>query len=68
MSYLIPPEGATDEEVEKFIASVRKEARSTVRGMLRRGAPEDEIVDYINSLGSDANLVEVETSSSPEEP
>jgi len=68
MSYLIPPEGATDEEVEKFIGSVRKEARSTVRGMLRRGAPEDEIVDYINSLGSDANLVEVETSSSPEEP
>jgi hypothetical protein len=68
MSYLVPPEGATDDEIEKFIGSLRREARSTVRGMIRGGASEDEIVDYINSLGSDADLVEVETSTSPEEP
>jgi hypothetical protein len=68
MSYVIPPEGATDAEIEEFIGSLRKEARSTVRNMMRKGAPEDEIVDYINSIESDANLVEVETSPSPDEP
>ena len=53
MSNLIPPEGATDEQIAKFIASLRKEARTKVRKMLADGAPEDEIVDYINSVESE---------------
>jgi hypothetical protein len=65
MNYLVPPEGASDEEVERFIASLRKEARGTVREMLANGASEDEIVDYINSLDSDANRAAIDTSESP---
>jgi hypothetical protein len=65
MSYLVPPEGASDEEIERFIASLRNEARGTVREMLADGASEDEIVDYINSLDSDTNRAAIDTSESP---
>jgi hypothetical protein len=65
MSYLVPPEGASDEEIERFIASLRNEARATVREMLANGASEDEIVDYINSLDSDTNRAAIDTSESP---
>ncbi|HEX9364277.1 MAG TPA: hypothetical protein VGA47_10890 [Candidatus Dormibacteraeota bacterium] len=65
MSYLVPPEGASDEEIERFIASLRNEARGTVREMLANGASEDEIVDYINSLDSDTNRAAIDTSESP---
>ncbi|TMB43547.1 MAG: cytochrome c-type biogenesis protein CcmH [Chloroflexi bacterium] len=57
MSDVIPPEGATDEQVDAFIASLRAEARARVREMMAAGASEDEITEYIESLesaGSDA--------------
>jgi hypothetical protein len=68
MSYLVPPEGASDEEIERFIASLRHEARGTVRDMVAHGASEDEIVDYINSLETDADPTAIDTSPSPQQP
>jgi hypothetical protein len=65
VSYLVPPEGATDEEVEKFIASLRTDARGKVRKMLAEGASENEIVDYIESLETDADPTAIDTSKSP---
>jgi hypothetical protein len=50
MINLIPPEGATEEQLEAFVASLRKDAREHVRGLLAAGAPEMEIADYIASL------------------
>ena len=50
MINLIPPEGATDEQLEAFVASLRQEARQHVRELLAAGAPEMEIADYIASL------------------
>jgi hypothetical protein len=52
MSDVIPPEGATDEQVDAFIASLRAEARARVREMMAAGASEDEISEYIESLES----------------
>ena len=52
MRYIIPPEGSTDDQIEKFIVSLRKDARRRVREMLAEGAPEDEVLDYIESLES----------------
>ncbi len=66
MSELIPPAGATDEQIEKFIASLQSEARPRVRKMLAEGAPEDEIVDYIKNLESAGDESSIETSPSPE--
>ncbi len=50
MINLIPPEGATEEQLEAFVASLRQEAREHVRELLAAGAPEMEIADYIESL------------------
>ena len=61
MSYLVPPDGATDDQIEKFIASLRSEARSRVREMLKHGAPEDAIVDYIGSVESDEAAESIES-------
>lgn len=50
MSYVIPPAEATEEQVDRFIESLRSEARDKVREMLERGAPEDEIVEYLETV------------------
>jgi hypothetical protein len=50
MINLIPPEGATEEQLDAFVASLRQEARAHVRRLLAAGAPEMEIADYIASL------------------
>jgi hypothetical protein len=50
MSTVIPPEGATEEQIERFVMSLRKDARKRVRQMLASGAPEIEIVDYVAGL------------------
>ena len=57
MRTVIPPAGATDQQIEEFIASLRNEAREKVRQMLREGAPEDEIGDYVASLEPDEDAV-----------
>jgi hypothetical protein len=51
---LNPPEGWTEEQTENFIASLRAEARDSVREMLAQGAPEDEVLEYIESLDSES--------------
>lgn len=50
MINLIPPEGATEEQLDAFVASIRKDARKHVRELLAAGTPEMEIADYIASL------------------
>lgn len=50
MTSLIPPEGATDTQVEAFISSLRLAAREKVRELLAAGAPEVEIAEYMASL------------------
>lgn len=50
MINLIPPEGATEEQLDSFVASLRQEARAHVRELLAAGAPEMEIRDYIASI------------------
>jgi hypothetical protein len=50
MTNLIPPEGATDAQVDMFIGSLRFEARERVRKLLAAGAPEVEVADYLASL------------------
>ena len=50
MMNLIPPEGATEEQLDAFVASVRKDARKHVRELVAAGTPEMEITDYIASL------------------
>lgn len=50
MTNLIPPEGATEEQLDAFVSSLRKEARAHVRELLAAGAPEMEIADYVASL------------------
>lgn len=65
MRDVVPPAGATDDEIDQFIASLRRDAQSTVREMLARGAPEDEIVDYINSLEVGPDESSIETSPGP---
>ncbi len=50
MINLIPPEGATEEQLDAFLASLRKDARKHVRELLAAGTPEMEIADYIASL------------------
>ena len=47
---LIPPEGVTEEQLDAYVASVRKDARRHVRELLATGAPEMEIADYVASL------------------
>jgi hypothetical protein len=50
MVNLIPPEGATEEQLDAFVASLSKDARKHVRELLAAGTPEMEIADYIASL------------------
>jgi hypothetical protein len=50
MTNLIPPEGATEEQLDAFVASLRQEARAHVRRLLAAGAPEMEISEYVASL------------------
>jgi hypothetical protein len=47
---LIPPEGASEKQIDEFLASVRADARKHVRELLAGGAPESEIAEYIASL------------------
>jgi hypothetical protein len=49
---LIPPEGATETQIDAFVASLRQEAREHVRDLRVAGASELEIVEYIASLDS----------------
>jgi hypothetical protein len=53
MTNLIPPEGATDAQVEAFMGSLRLSARAKVREMLGAGAPEVEVAEYLASLEPD---------------
>lgn len=50
MTNLIPPEGASEEQLDAFVASLRQEARANVRRLLAAGAPAMEISDYVASL------------------
>jgi hypothetical protein len=67
MSEIVPPAGASDEQIEQFIQSLRRDARARVKEMLANGAPEDEIVEYINSLESEPQESSIETSPSPQD-
>jgi hypothetical protein len=49
---LIPPEGATEAQIDAFVASLRQEAREHVRDLRAAGASEVEIAEYIASLES----------------
>lgn len=50
MIHLIPPEGATEEQIDAFVASLRIDARVRVRQLLAAGAPEVEVAEYIAGL------------------
>jgi hypothetical protein len=50
MTNLIPPEGATDAQLESFIESLRLSSREKVRQLLAAGAPETEVTEYLSSL------------------
>ena len=52
MTDLIPPEGATEAQIDTYVASLRREAREHVRDLRGAGAPEVEIAEYITSLES----------------
>jgi hypothetical protein len=59
---LIPPEGATEAQIDEFVASLRQEARKHVRDLRGAGASEAEIAEYIaslESLSADAALLDV---------
>jgi hypothetical protein len=49
---LIPPEGATEAQIDAFVASLRQEAPHHVRDLRAAGASEVEIAEYIASLES----------------
>jgi hypothetical protein len=49
---LIPPDGATEAQIDAFVASLRQEALEHVRDLRAAGASEVEIADYIASLES----------------
>lgn len=51
MNNLIPPEGATEEQLETFLESIRRDGRVEVRRLLLAGTSEAEVVAYIASLG-----------------
>jgi hypothetical protein len=50
MTDLIPPEGATEEQIDAFLASLREDARKHVRERLASGASAAEIAEYIASI------------------
>jgi len=49
---LIPPDGATEAQIDALVASLRQEALEHVRELRAAGASEVEIADYIASLES----------------
>ena len=50
MLELIPPEGASEEQVDAFLSSLRAGARAHVHDLLAAGTSEAEIAEYIASL------------------
>ena len=52
MTDLIPPDGATEAQIDALVASLRQEALEHVRELRAAGASEVEIADYIASLES----------------
>lgn len=50
MADLIPPEGASEAQIEAFVASLREDAREHVRDLLSAGASEVEVAEFIASL------------------
>jgi hypothetical protein len=51
MNNLIPPEGATEEQLETFLETIRRDGRAEVQRLLLAGASEAEVAAYIASLG-----------------
>lgn len=47
----VPLESVTDNELETYIASLRRDAQKGVRRLLSSGADEADVADYIASLG-----------------
>jgi hypothetical protein len=47
---LIPPEGATEAQIDTFLASLREDAGEHVRELLAAGAPEVEVSEFMASL------------------
>ena len=54
-------------KLDRVIAALRADAQARVREMQSEGAPEDEIVEYINSLDADEDESPVDALP-PEEP
>jgi hypothetical protein len=54
------PAGANDAEIERFVVSLRREARMRVRELIAAGVSEDEIGDYITSVDAALGDPEVE--------
>ena len=52
MTEMIPPAGATEAQIDAFVASVRQEAREHVRDLRSAGASEVEIAEFMASLES----------------
>ena len=52
MTDLIPPDGASEAQIDAFVASLRKDAREHVRDLRAAGASEVEIAEYVASLES----------------
>jgi hypothetical protein len=47
---LIPPEGATEAQIDEFVASLREGARKHVRELLAAGASEVEVAEFMANL------------------
>lgn len=54
-------------KLDRVIAALRADTQARVREMQAEGAPEDEIVEYINSLDADEDESPVDALP-PEEP
>ena len=50
MADLIPPDAATPEQIDAFLAGLREDARKHVRERLASGDSADEIAEYMASL------------------
>jgi hypothetical protein len=48
------PESITDNELETYIASLRRDAQKGVRHLLASGANEADVAEYIASLGPES--------------
>lgn len=51
MINLIAPDGVTEEQLETFLATIRRDGRAEVRRLLLAGASEAEVAAYVASLG-----------------